>query len=281
MKKNVSKIINYLKNSYNEDILVLCDFDDTLTKAVNDDGKKASSSCSVFYNNPSFLSYEYCLETNELFNYYYHIEQDPDLNNLEKECYMNEWWEKEFNLYKKYGLTIDILFEVVNNKLIDMREKTNEFFKILNDNNVPIIIFSAGNYNLIHMFLKNMHEDFNNIHVISNILDFDDKGFYKGVKGDIITSMNKNFHELERLHIFDELKLKKNCILIGNTTSDVNMAKGMKYEKILKIGFLNENRDSDKYNKKLKEHEKHFDLVFDIADDFEKVNMILRDVFNN
>lgn len=281
MNKLVYEIIEKIKNIGSNNMLVLCDFDDTLTKAFSKNGGRASSSCSVYSNNPYLLKEEYCKESRKLFNYYYEIEQNPDLTFEEKEEYMDEWWKKEFALYEKYKLSNDILNEIVYNNLIELRENTNIFFKILNEFNIPIVIFSGGNYNLIHKFLRKEHEDFENIHVISNIMEFDKNGFFTGVKGDFITSMNKNFMELKKLHLFEELLSKKSCILIGNSTSDVKMADGKNFDAILKIGFLNEKIGAENYQRKLQGHRKYYDVVIDGNDDFENVNYILEMILRN
>ena len=57
-------------------------------------------------------------------------------------------------------------------------------------------------------------------------------------------------------HIPVKIKNRKNMILLGDSLADLNMAQGIDYKTILKIGFLNENINENK-----EEYEKNFDAV--------------------
>ncbi len=86
----MDEIFNTIKNYKKEDICIITDFDDTLTKGVLENNKRGSNSFSVYINNSHLLSKEYIKETNELFEYYYDIEQDPNIDDKTKENHMVE-----------------------------------------------------------------------------------------------------------------------------------------------------------------------------------------------
>jgi HAD superfamily hydrolase (TIGR01544 family) len=261
-------------------LCIISDFDDTLTKGIKPNGTRGSNSFSVYANNTELLGKEYAIETNKLFEKYYFLEQNPDISNNEKERYMIEWWEKEFYLYKKYNFSKDTINIIIDDHLMELKTQTNNFFNLTKSNNIPTIIFSAGIYNIIRGFLQKEKEDFNNIHVVANKFEFDKKNIFTKTTGDIIHSLNKNFIELSHLPIYEEIKLKKNCILLGDSISDTNMTKGANFDTILKIGFLNSTPKKPEYENRLKAHKEKFDIVLDGKEDFRIINSILEHIIN-
>lgn len=277
---NTEEKIEKIKELGNENLIILSDFDDTITKAFREDNSRASNSFSVYPNHPHLLSEDYVKETNELFDIYYPIEQDPNKSFEEKEKIVVKWWEKEFELYKKYGFTENTIHEIIEKKLLELKEKTPEFFDITKENNIPLVIVSAGIYNIIHSFLDSVKKDYENIHVIANQFEFDADNKFKNIKGDTIHSMNKNFNELKTLPIYDEIKDKKSCIILGDSTSDTQMSNGKEFEVILKIGFLNKLKNDKQYAERLEAHKKYYDIIIEGTEDFTKINDLLKEILN-
>lgn len=275
MKNLIEKISKYK----NEEICIISDFDDTLTKGIVDDNRRGSNSFSVFANNPYLLEDKYLKLTNKLFNYYYNIEQDPNIDEESKTNSMEDWWNKEFDLYTKYGLTESKFDVIIQNKLIELRDEVNIFFNFVYENKVSLVIFSAGIYNLIHQFLKKINCDYDNIHVVANIFNFSDCGIFKKTSGDIIHSQNKTFVELSHLPIYSELENKKVCILLGDSIGDLKMVDGANFEEVLKIGFLNKLPGDKYYVERFEAHKKNYDIVISGMEDFSKINQILKEIF--
>jgi hypothetical protein len=57
------------------------------------------------------------------------------------------------------------------------RDGAGETLAMLNDKNVPVLIFSAGNGDIIESVMKRDGALFPNSHVISNFYKFDENGF--------------------------------------------------------------------------------------------------------
>ena len=55
----------------------------------------------------------------------------------------------------------------------------------------------------------------------------------------IIHSFNKNETVVHELPIYEDIKERKNVLLLGDTLGDVHMADGFAYEHIIKVWFLN------------------------------------------
>ncbi len=274
----MKKIIENLSKYKKEEICIITDFDATLTQAIKRDGSKGSDSFSVYINNHHLLGEEYVVLTNKLFEKYYAIEQDPNVPRNEKELAMVTWWRDEFELYKKYGLTQQTFIEIIQNKLIELKDYVEDFLKLCHSTNIPVIIFSAGVYNLIHGFLQKINADFDNVHVVANIFKFDSQGNFEGTLGDVIHSLNKNFEELSHLSIYSDLKNKKVCVVLGDSVSDMNMVQGGNFEEILSIGFLNTLPEHSNYSERLKAHQETFDIVLDGREDFSNIIKLLKSI---
>lgn len=259
-----------------ENLCIISDFDDTISKGIKSDGTKSSNSFSVYMNNPHLLGDKINAELLRLYNFYYPIEQDPNLPKHKKEKIIVEWWNKTFEEYKKYDFSKDTIKKIIDENLIELKNKTDEFFNLTVEYKIDTIIFSAGIYNLIHKFLDLHSIKHSNIHVVANKFKFDDSGFFTHTYGDVIHSMNKTFFELSRIPVYEELTQKKTCIILGDSLSDTYMAEGANYETILKIGFLNTLPIDENYKCRLKAHQEKFDIVLDGQEDFTKINSILK-----
>ncbi len=271
------KIIQ-IKNLGIENLCILSDFDDTISKGIKSDGTKSSNSFSVYVNNPDLMGEQMNKEISRLYNFYYPIEQDPNMPKQEKEKIIVKWWESTFKEYKKHGYCKDTIKKIVDNKLMELKDKTDEFLEFTVKHNIDTVIFSAGIYNLIHKFLELNHVDHKNIHVVANKFKFDESGFFTHTYGDIIHSMNKTFFELSRIPVYEELTQKKSCIILGDSLSDTYMTKGANFQVELKIGFLNTLPEDPAYKMRLKAHQEKFDIVLQGQEDFTKINKILKQI---
>ena len=85
----------------------------------------------------------------------------------------------------------DILKILENDDALTLRDGAINFINYLNENNIPLIISSAGIGNFIIELLKKQECYTNNIYVYSNMLKFKDDEIVDSID-DIIHSMNKN-----------------------------------------------------------------------------------------
>ncbi len=233
-KNKKKKLMQAGKNTLN----ILSDFDRTLTKAfVN--GEKFSSIISIIRRN-SYLGEDYSKKAYELFKKYHPIETDPNIPYKEKIEKMNEWWEAHYKLLKEKGMNKNILRKIVKSNKIEFREGIEEFLDILNGKDIPLIILSSsGIGNCIEMLFDKMGKNYKNVHIISNFIKFDQRGKMSGVEGKIIHPFNKNQSSLKCLPIHNELKKRKNLILLGDSLGDPGMVEGFEYKNVIKIGFFN------------------------------------------
>jgi len=222
---------NELNNISNEEVYVITDFDGTITKNSND------SSWASIFKNPN-VTEEFVQECIRIFNYYHKFEIDESIPLAEKISIMNEWYIRNIETLKRFGITEEIINYSANNEsIISFREGAPEFLKKMNELNIPIIIISAGVGNIIQQFLINNNCNYPNIYICSNFLEYEN-GLIQSIRdNNLIHPLNKNEVSLTK-HIQDRIVNRGNAILLGNAISDIKMASTRK--KVYKIGFLDE-----------------------------------------
>ena len=130
--------------------------------------------------------------------------------------------------------------------------------------NIPLLIISAGLTNVIKAFLEEHDILYDNIHIISNEIYFEND-IAKGISHDIIHSMNKKDIVLSQ-KIEEIIKGRNNVILFGDNMNDINMVNKEKYEKVISVGFVN--KENTKYTE---EFSKIYDIILNEDEDFNTV----------
>lgn len=247
------------------DFYTIIDFDRTLTS-------KASPGSWAVLENEAIFSKDFVNESLSLVDIYYPYEINYTLNKKRKEKYMEEWYWKNMNLFYKYHLTYDVLMKCLENSSIDFRDGAKEFLDKLNKNKIPTIILSAGIGNVIEEFLKLNNAYFNNIHVISNFLKFED-GKVLPFKNKMIHSLNKSTTVLPE-NLSNLISEKKQALLLGDLIEDIQMIPKEKLDSTLTIGFLDDTVENN-INNNLNFYNKNFDLVFTDNTSFKEVKEII------
>lgn len=150
---------------------------------------------------------------------------------------MTKRWDKQFNLMLEYGLTRDIIRQAMHSEDGALRKGNEEFFDILHKNDIPLLILSASGlgYESVYYCLEHENKLYENIDIISNSFIRDENGKAIGVNEPIIHSYNKDETAVKNFPIYDEIKDRKNILLLGDGLGDAKMADGFDYENILKI----------------------------------------------
>ena len=157
IKDNVENKINEWKEW---SICVVTDFDRTITSG------DSNSSWGVI-SKSNLVSLEYLKDRTDLYNYYRPIEIDENIEYIQKNKLMIEWWNKHIELFKKYKFSKEIINEVANNsEAMILRQGSKEFLKQLYEKDIPVIIISAGIGNFIESFLKKNNCYYKNIIII-------------------------------------------------------------------------------------------------------------------
>ncbi|MEN7982589.1 MAG: hypothetical protein ABFQ65_04025, partial [Nanoarchaeota archaeon] len=218
---------------------VIADFDKTLTQAFTE-GNKVLSIIAVL-RNKNYLTEDYSGKAHTLFDNYHPYETNPDISIKEKKEKMNEWWMSHFDLLIKSGLNKNDLKNLIEEDEIKLRKGVLEFIDFLYNKKIPLIIMSAGLGDAIKLYLEKEKRLYDNVHIVSNLFEWNSDGKAIKINQPIIHSMNKDESTVENLSIYKELENRKNVLLLGDGLGDLGMIKGFEYDNLISIGFLNEN----------------------------------------
>lgn len=273
--KHLGKIKKEFSKYGAKRIYVISDFERTLTKIfVN---KKYIPSLISILSNDNYLTLEYTKKAQQLYNKYRPIENDQNISHDKKRKLMHEWWSAHFKLLIKSKLNKKDLDKLIESRKLKFRDGVPDFIDFLHKRNIPLIIISScglGTY-AISIFLKREVRSHDNICIISNSFKWDENGYAIGLKKPIIHSMNKDETQIRNLPVFNKIKNRKNVILLGDNLEDVNMAKALDYNNIIKIAFLNENIEED-----LERYKKNYDIIITNDSSFEYVNKLLKEIIS-
>lgn len=246
----------------NNNFYVATDFDKTLT------ANNSTSSWGVCENvfNDDFLK-----KTKELIEKYAPMELDYNITVSEKEKVMEEWSWASLDLIYEYNLTKVLLEKGVDSSDLIFRDGAKEFLEVMNKNNIPVIIMSAGIGNVIEMFLKKNNCYYDNIFIISNFIEFDENGNMKKFKNNMIHTLNKTLKGHLNNEILKKIRDKKYRLLFGDFIEDKNIVPKEEWDDTISVGFL-----CSKIEKNLSVYRGNFDIVLTDEDaSFNKVRKML------
>ena len=275
-----SKLQNF-SNSYKinkKKLAFLLDFDFTITKLYNYQTKQNLLSSYRFYDEGLIGGdQEKLLKIqNDLTNTYSKYEHDISIDIEIRKEKVYEYYAKSLDCYMKPTFTRDkvgVMLEKLKDKY-ELRKYTKEFFEILLEMEIPIIIVSAGVKQVIEdLLIKIIPEiekfvEQKKINIIANDLIFDkDKGCV-GYSKDIIYTFNKSsfvreimkkyFQEYEKVFIAGDHLNDYDCV------HELDLPK----ESVIGFGFLNikpddlDNKDKEEEkNKKIELYKNIYDAV--------------------
>lgn len=256
-----------------DSVHILADFDKTLTRQFVD-GKEELSFVFILRDR-GYLIPDYSEKAKALYNTYHAIEIDPNIPKEEKIKAMHEWWTRHYEFLIESKLNKKDVASAVESGHVEFREGALNFFDFLKDKNVPLVIISSSGLGTeaIEMYIKNAGKLYDNVHIVSNEFEWDGEGYLVKVKEPIIHAMNKNETTLKESPFFDEIKDRKNIILLGDSPDDLGMAEGFEYKNMISVGFLNKNIESN-----IENYKKIFDSVITGDSDLFFVNDLLKEI---
>ena len=249
-QSKIQKIIEW----WNEKLQVIADFDKTLTYW------NQPWIIAVLYNY-NYLSEDYSKKAKELESFYMPKEEDQTIPFEKRKILMNEWRTKHEQLLIESWLSKKHIENVVNSWILNLREWCHDMLNQLNSLWIPVIILSASWLwtDSIAIYLQEHLDKHQKLYIISNEYNWDENWIAVGWNEPVITSLNKNetiISEKNFPEIYNEIKFRKNIILLWDKIEDLNMADGTNPDVILKIWFLNYWTDE-----KIEYYKKHFDII--------------------
>lgn len=192
---------------------------------------------------------------------YYPIEIDHQLTREQKLPHMIKWYELAHEALVREGLHKDDLEEAVQRSNVTLREKAKDVVNLVEKNQVPLLLFSAGVGNIIQEVMLQKYGNLaSTTHIIANWMEYNAEGTLDKFSEPLIHVFNKNESHVTGHDYEDSVKSRSNVILIGDSLGDgkllhilikkytrtelilVDMSNGLSVSaNILKIGFLNHN----------------------------------------
>ncbi|CAG9531119.1 unnamed protein product [Cercopithifilaria johnstoni] len=243
VERKLSQIINADKNK----LLVVSDFDYTLSRFHDAEGKNCLTTHGVFDNAAWTVSHELGIVLERLKAKYLPIEFDPHITVAEKIPHMEDWWRTSHEHIIKTGFTKKTIQKFVSEAKLELKEGVEELMITLRNHNIPLIIFSAGIGNVIDFFLQKTLGGFpNNVHIVSNMMIYDENDVAVAFSEPLIHTFCKNSAVISGYgSLFGEISSRTCVLLMGDSLGDSKMDVGLVCEQVaLKIGFLNYNDET-------------------------------------
>lgn len=260
--------LNQLINGGKDKLLVLADFDRTISK-YKENGQYLPTSHGVL-EDTTHLPEAFVTASENLRDMYYPIEIDQNRTVAEKIPYIVEWYTKVHKLIIQYGFDTTLLTAAVNSSPIKLRDGFDMCVRNMKKKHMPLLIFSAGLGDIIALTLRREDLLLDNVSIVSNALDYNHNGIAVGFKHDVIHTFNKNTQFLKKSHHYDLLSKRSNVLLLGDSVSDAQMIDDSEASCVLRLGFLNEIDD-----KRLEDHLKVYDVVLIQNETMDVLNAIL------
>ncbi|CAI4223705.1 unnamed protein product [Auanema sp. JU1783] len=237
------KLLQMMRDGQDK-LMVITDFDFTLTKFDSASGERFWSSPGIFDRLASEIRPSLVEKFKQLCKKYIPIEFDPKLSMEEKIPHMESFWKESHRLTVSAGFEKNVIEEFVRRSKIALRDGTTQLMENLSSNDIPMVIFSAGVGDVIDVFLRkemNKRDLPENMHIISNMMEFDNEGIVTGFSEPLIHTFCKNSSVIQKeAAFFHQIAERTNVILLGDSLGDIHMDVGVEKEQIpLKIGFLN------------------------------------------
>ncbi|XP_072033736.1 cytosolic 5'-nucleotidase 3-like [Amphiura filiformis] len=269
----VEELVTQLIKGGKSKLQVITDFDRTLSRTLYN-GHEVPT-CHGVLDDSSLLPEHYREQANQLRNTYLPLEMSTDVPIEEKRHLMVEWWTKGHELLVNSGIKQSDIQKAVEKAGVYLREGSNDMIELLHRHAVPLLVFSAGIGDILIEAIKlqsHFYED--NMHCVSNCMEFNEEGRLTGFKGELIHSFNKHEVSTHQPEYFERNKHRTNVILMGDTLGDLRMADGLPdTQHLLTIGFLNSNVE-----KSLEAYKAQYDIVLVLDETMDLANALLNKI---
>uniref|UniRef100_A0A0K0ECN8 5'-nucleotidase n=1 Tax=Strongyloides stercoralis TaxID=6248 RepID=A0A0K0ECN8_STRER len=243
-KGAVAKKLACMSHDGRNGLMVISDFDFTLSKYIDKDGNRCWATHGVFDSGATKVYPDLTKKLQHLKEKYIKIEFCSTMTSEEKTPYMETWWNSSHDEILEKKFTYELIESFVKESKIELRDNCVDFVENLSANKIPLIVFSAGIGNIIEIFLKQTFEEIPNIvHIISNMMEFDENNVANKFSEPLIHTFCKNSTVIRKEQsFFHKVNNRRNILLLGDSLGDLTMDAGVENEGIaLKIGFLNFN----------------------------------------
>jgi 2-hydroxy-3-keto-5-methylthiopentenyl-1-phosphate phosphatase len=273
-----SKLQNFISSFKNKkNLAVLTDFDFTITKLYNYQKNKTLGSSYRFYDESLIGGDQQKIikAQDDLCKLYINYERDTSIDIKIREEKMLEFYSKSLDIYINPKFTRDSIGKMLE-KLKDkfeIRKYLKEYFELLIELEIPIIIISGGIKEVIVDLLKQSIKDFElyciqkKIVIIANELIFDKEKGCIGYSPDVIYTFNKSL--FVKNIIEKDFPQIENYLIFGDHLNDYDSVQdlNLSQEHIIGFGFINikpEYIEDESKKKEITNNIEDFKKIYDV-----------------
>ncbi|KJH42948.1 HAD hydrolase, family IE [Dictyocaulus viviparus] len=223
-----------------EKIMVVTDFDYTLTLRQDDSGNKGCLTHEVFQTLKQKNGCTVEALQHEL-NKHYETALSNCSTKDDRISVQIDWWNESHDIIVRSGVHCDQLPTIVRNSKIIWRKNVLHLIKLLEEMSVPLLIYSAGITDIIKEAIRQLIGYFPcNISIVANRMHFDEHGRLSGFTMPPLCSLTKTMVRLRGLakEVDEIYKDRTNVILIGDSDEDAIMLNGWEERVFLKIRLV-------------------------------------------
>jgi len=196
---------------------------------------------------------------------------------------MESWALEVFQIYSNSKINKSNFNDMIKEAKgkIFLRQGIIEFFKLIENYNIYLIIISAGIYESINTILKHLIPNFsslqqkNLIKIMGNKFQFDKENNIINIEYPIIQTFNKSTFFKNELGSSD----KTHVILIGDHLNDSDITNEVHFKEYLKFGFFN--YPEGEKQELLENYKKRYDLIIQNNGNFNHINDHISNIYNN
>jgi 2-hydroxy-3-keto-5-methylthiopentenyl-1-phosphate phosphatase len=273
-----SKLQNFITSfKTKKNLALLTDFDFTITKLYNYQKNKTLGSSYRFYDEGLIGGDQQKITKaqDDLCKKYINYERDTSIDIKIREEKMHEFYSKSLDIYINPKFTRDSIGKMLE-KLKDkfeIRKYLKEYFELLIELEVPIIIISGGIKEVIIDLLKQSIKDFElyciqkKIVIIANELIFDKEKGCIGYSPDVIYTFNKSY--FVKKIIEKDFPQIENYLIFGDHLNDYDSVQdlNLSQEHIIGFGFINikpEYIEDESKKKEITNNIEDFKKIYDV-----------------
>ena len=192
----------------------------------------------------------------DLLKKYHPMETDPKLSAEEKILKIEEWYCKQEENFVKEKITRAKVQDCISHSNFGLRNDFPKFLKIAKKHDLHFLVVTGGFSDVTATILNNLVdvEDYDNLEIYGNEMVFDEN--------DLLVATEMKINPVgKRLTITDEkIGNRKNILLFGDITADVNMVENVSKEglNVISVGFLNKIKN---FHEDLKRFLQVYDVV--------------------
>lgn len=202
------EIVKVLNNAGDKEIIVVCDFDGTITTSDSD---VTMNGMAKYFGYDS----DFAKERTALYEEYGKYLNPSSAEYPTRFKMLNKWWGLQMDLFRKYNVSPETYTTAGGKLNFELRKDACDMFAFCDKNDIPVFIVSSGLGNMIIPLLAFSGNLSGNMRVIANFVRYDEDKPISYTP--VVTPLNKSSHLALELEPFENFY----AVVFGNEEADL------------------------------------------------------------